>query len=512
MIPSMDAAASAQQLERTLGTLGGPITIADAATRSGLPLREAERGLHWLTKEYRGHLRVTNDGDLLFLFPTGFSRPWVVPTALGSAARAVGRGVLKVARFAVRAWLSVVMLVYVLAFVAVLVVLLVGSAAGQGDRKSSSRGGGLLDVIGGMLRMLAEVMFWTSWTSRPGMYGGHAYGGSSRGMSRSSSWFRRDDDDDEESTAAKDKTPFHERVNKFVFGPPSAPDATLERERAILAQIREGKGRIGLADVMRVTGLPREQVDGMMARLMVDYDGEVDVSEDGGIAYRFEALRKTAETTKPGASSPRAPDAFWTRAAPAPALTGNTVGSNAAIVALNAFNLFMAWFAFSSHLTLEHVQRLVSGVPFYALPQDGTAIVLGVVPMLFSLAILLAPVLRAPTLPFAKARTRFENGRRAVTDAVLARVKAKRPVLAHDLEEAWKRATGSPPDDKTLTRVVVSLGGDVDLAAAERAKNGEGVRYRFDDLELEAAAVDAERRAARDEEARVGEVVFASDR
>ncbi|MEI8258359.1 MAG: hypothetical protein WCJ30_22005, partial [Deltaproteobacteria bacterium] len=480
----MDAAAAAQKLEQTLGTLGGPVTIADAATRSGLPLREAERGLHWLTREYRGHLRVTNDGDLLFLFPHGFTRPWVVPTALGNAARAVGRGAKKVVRFALRAWLSIVMLLYVLAFVAVLVVMLVGSSTGSDDRKSSSKGGGLLNVIGGMLRMLAEVMFWTS---RPGMYGGYGYGSSSR-ISRSSSWFRRDDDDDDDDRRAgddKDKTPFHERVNQYVFGPPAPPDASADRERAILAQIRAGKGRVGLADVMRVTGLPREQVDGMMARLMVDYDGEVDVSQDGGIAYRFEALRKTAETDardRPGSHSP--PDPFWNRAVPAPALTGNTAGTNAAIVGLNGFNLLMGWFAFSSHLTIENVQRLFSGVRIYALPQEGAAIVLGLVPMLFSLAILAAPVLRAPTLPFARARARFENGRKAVTDTVLARVKARRPVLAQDLVDAWKRATGAAPDQRTLTRVVVSLGGDVDLAAAERASAGAGVRYRFDDLEL----------------------------
>lgn len=511
MIHAMDAAAAARQLERTLGTLGGPITIADAATRSGLPLREAERGLHWLTREYRGHLRVTNDGDLLFLFPHGFTRPWVVPTAVGKAARAVGRGVQKTARFAVRAWLTIVMLVYVLAFVALLVVMLVGSSAGSGgDRKSSSsKGGGLLELIGGMLRMLAEVMFWTS---SPGLYGGYGYGSSSRVGRRSSSWFHRDDGDRAGGNGSKGKTPFHERVNRYVFGPPPMPDATDGRERAILAQIRDGKGRIGLADVMRVTGLPREQVDGMMARLMVDYDGEVDVSPDGGIAYRFEALRKTAESVPLGTSRPRGEQDVWNRAAPAPVLTGNTAGTNAAILALNGFNLFMGWFAFSSHLTIDHVQQLFSGVRLYALPQEGTAIVLGLVPMLFSLAILAAPVVRAPALPFARARARFESGRRAVTDAVLSRVKARQPVQEQDLVAAWKKATGSPPDDRTLLRVVVSLGGDVDLAAAERASAGANVRYRFDDLELEAAAVAAERSAARDEEARVGEVVFASDR
>ena len=77
----------------------------------------------------------------------------------------------------------------------------------------------------------------------------------------------------------------------------------------MLAAIRAGKGRIGLADVMRVTGLPREQADRMMARLMLDYEGDVDVSEDGGIVYRFAAMRKTA------AAEPRVESASLRRAA-----------------------------------------------------------------------------------------------------------------------------------------------------------------------------------------------------
>ena len=63
----------------------------------------------------------------------------------------------------------------------------------------------------------------------------------------------------------------------------------------MLAAIRAGKGRIGLADVMRVTGLPREKADPMMARLMLDYEGDVDVSEEGGIVYRFAAIREDGD-------------------------------------------------------------------------------------------------------------------------------------------------------------------------------------------------------------------------
>jgi hypothetical protein len=503
MPTSMNPAEAGRQLERALKTPQEPMTIADAAAKSGLPLRDAERGLHWLTKEYRGHIRVTNDGDLVFWFPNGFTKPWVVPSAMGSAARAVGRGVKKVAQYAVRAWITIVMLLYVLAFLAVIVALVVGSMAASGDRRDSkSDASGLMRFVGGVFRFMLELFIWSPYTY--GWYGGYGYGGYDAYDTRRSRRTRARDDDENKGP----HVPFHEKVNRWVFGPTRPPEDLRLREQAILAQIRAGKGRIGLADVMRVTGLPREDVDAMMARLMLDYDGEVDVSPEGGIAYRFEALRKTAsdKTELP-------PVGTWTKPIPKRPLTGNDGGTNAMIVGLNAFNLAMGAFAFFNHITIDSLPNLARGMPLELLPQNATAWVLGVIPMLASLAILFAPLLRAPLLRMSRAKEKIESGRRAVTQAVLDRVRAKQPVRGADLARAWQSATGEPPDERTMVRVVASLGGDVDLDAADAStKSGEQVRYRFQDLELEARAVEAERAEAKEEEARLGPVVFGSDR
>jgi hypothetical protein len=58
---------------------------------------------------------------------------------------------------------------------------------------------------------------------------------------------------------------------------------------------------------------------------------------------------------------------------------------------------------------------------------------------------------------------------------------------------------------KQLDRQLVALGGDVAIEPT-----GE-TRWRFPDLETEAAAVEAERAAAAEEEARLGDVVYATD-
>jgi hypothetical protein len=471
-----------------------PMTVADAAAKTGLPLRDAENGLKWLSTEYRGQLRVTSEGQLVHLFPTGFTKPWEGRDARRRVARAVGRAVMGALRFIVRAWVTVVLLAYAAIFVALLIGM---TFARQGNDNNSRRNEGL---PGGALayaffRVIGDALFWTfhPWSPfsvyygsgmwQPAYAGGGAY--SARRVPRAGS---------------EPKVPLYERVNRFFFGPPPPPEDPLENERLVVAAIRVGKGRIGLADVMRVTGLPRDQADPLMAKLMLDYDGDVDVSEDGGIVYRFAAMRKTAQD-----AVDREPPPAWTRSKPLPPLTGNSPGANFAIAALNGFNLMMGVWAIENGMTLERVAHLFDRVP-HPIVDTGVPIALGVVPLVFSALLFLLPIGRALARPSRARAATEEKGRLAVLREVLERVRGKKPVTDGAVADAWHRATGQPPDEKRLNRELVALGGDVDIQPS-----GE-TRWRFADLETEAAAVQAERDAAAEEEARLGEVVFATDK
>ena len=134
-----------------------PLTIADAAARSGLSLRDAERGLHWLSAEYRGALRVTDQGELLFLFPHGFTQPWVTRDRMSRFFDKAGRVIAGVGRFIVRAWLTVVLLGYVAIFLAIVIGLTVAQS-NNNNRSRGGFGGGLIYVV---LRVLGDALFWT---------------------------------------------------------------------------------------------------------------------------------------------------------------------------------------------------------------------------------------------------------------------------------------------------------------------------------------------------------------
>lgn len=498
----MEPAAAADVLRRKLAEPTKPMTIADASTESGLPMRDAEAGLHHLTSEYRGHLRVTEDGDLVHIFPNGFTKPWESREATQRLLSAIWRGVAGAGRFIVRAWLLIAMIAYALLFVAVIIGLTF--AKGSGDRDDGFGGAHLL---GGLLRAIGDALFWTFHPWSPLYVGRYGYG-----------------DGDGDAGARRhargrdpNEVPFYEKVNRFVFGPAVPPVDPLATRARILEELRAQKGRIGLADVMRVTGLPRAEADPMMARLMLDHDGTVEVGEQGGIIYRFEGMRRTADTTAQedpanpmtwAAKPPRR--AAWDSPAMLPPLTGNPGGSNFAIGALNAFNFIASSWALAKGMTVANLFLLLTthppkGAPPLVLPYDGVPIVLGVIPLVFSLAIFALPLVRSLMRLREAKKVAQENARLAILREVLTRAPKNEPVPDEVLRVAYRIATGEDPTSKEITARVVDLGGDVDVGP-----DGE-VRYRFADLEAEAEELENERAQADAKEAKLGRVVFASD-
>jgi hypothetical protein len=465
-----------------------PLTVADAAAKAGLALRDAENGMKWLSSEYRGQLRVTSEGELVHVFPTGFAKPWETRDALRRAQRTVTRALASTVRFLVRAWVAVVLVGYAAFFVGLLLAMTFARQGNDSRRNDDGLPGGALAYA--FLRVVGDALFWTfhPWSPFSVYYAPNAWE-SPYGYARAN---RR-------PNPREPRVPLYERVNRFFFGPPAPPEDPRESERLLLAAIRAGKGRIGLADVMRVTGLPREQADPLMARLMLDYEGDVDVSDEGGIVYRFAAIRKTASETTEAEPAPA-----WTRSKPLPPLTGNSAGANFLIAGLNAFNLLMGLWSIENGMTIERITHLFDRVP-YPITDTGLPIAFGVIPLLFSALLFLLPVARAIARPWRRKEALEERGRLAVLRQVIEHVRAKQPVTDAEVATAWRVAAGQAADPKRIDRELIQLGGQVAVN-----DNGE-TRWRFADLETEAAAVEAERAAADEDEARLGKVMFATD-
>jgi hypothetical protein len=188
-------------------------------------------------------------------------------------------------------------------------------------------------------------------------------------------------------------------------------------------------------------------------------------------------------------------------------LTGNQSGTNIGIVALNAFNAIAAWYALANDWTVSNVIHLFERRPPHVPPtfEPGTAVALGIIPLVFSVGVLALPAIRAALRGRKEKKLAEENARLAILKEVLARAPKKEPVPDEVLQTAYRIATGEAPTSKEITARVVELGGDVDVGP-----EGE-VRYRFADFEAEAEALEEEREAASENEARLGKIVFTSE-
>jgi hypothetical protein len=473
----MEPAAAAAVLVRTLTPTPRGTTVADASVASGLPLRDAESGLTWLTSEFRGQYRVTEAGDLVHVFPHGFTKPWETRELLGRFVTRAGAVVAGFGRFVVRAWL----LIAIVAYAAIFVAIALGLGSGRDDSNGRSSGDSLL---GALLRMVAEAFYWTFHPFSPLAY---HYGG----------WSDRAADLRQREPGTK--VPFYEKVNRFVLGP-TAPARDPHADRArILAEVRALDGRVALADVMRVTGLSREEADPLMARLMLDHDGSVEVSEGAGIFYRFTALRRTAGDTSAKAARP---SAAWETPETLRPLTGNDGATNVGIAALNGFNLVAALVAIANDLTLSNLPRLFDKHHPYVPVPDGVPVVLGLIPLVFSLALFAIPVARAVARTQAKRRVAAENARLGVLREVITRSSRGEAVPEAAIRTAVRVATGSDPSDRDLARRVAEFGGE---PTADEA--GE-IQYRFPELEADADAARDDRAGANPAEAQLGSIAF----
>ncbi|MES2504295.1 MAG: hypothetical protein V4534_05390 [Myxococcota bacterium] len=455
----MDVQKASEVLRKSIKTPKNPMTIADAASDTGLSFAEVDRGLMSLVSEFRGELIPTEKGELLFRFPFGFSKPWERKEAFDVAWSRIKRSVLGVAKFVVRAWITIVMVAYVAIFAAILIALAFAQKSDRDDR-GSSFGNSLM--LHSLLRVISDSLFWTFHPFSPYRIQKAQRGYGQRGPA------------------------FYEKVNRFFFGPQEIPTDPLEAKKLVLEEIRAQKGRIGMLDVLKVTGMTREQADPFLASLMLEYNGDVHVSDFGGITYSFPELRKT--TSDAFRSNAKAPS--WLRSKTLAPLTGNETSSNVLIAGLNGFNLFMSLVAIENNWTLEHLRYLLSGIPPHLIPDTGAPLILGWIPFWFSVVLFALPVMRLFTRPAKQKELDRDNGRRGMLWAILSNL-TPRGISERILKSGWQGLAQKEPSSQELTREVVKLGGDLDLDTQTAE-----MTYRFKSLELEVSALEKERARA----------------
>jgi hypothetical protein len=437
------------------------VTKADAVALTGMPSEQAEPALKSLVGTYRSHMAVTEEGELVYEFDPSLERRDKVP--LSERLRKVGQVAWKGFQLFFKLWIVVTLVAYVVAFIAMAVSLMV---AKQGNDRDDRRGGG-----GGGIPWL---WFWLMPDLAPPGYYRDAYGRPIR-------------------QTPKSQKRFYNSVFDFVFGPKTAPVDARAEDKQLLAFLRANKGRMTATELSALGGTSLAGAEEELTRLMVEYDGEVEVADDGTLLYVFEQLMPSAGATGQGAKSWAW---SWDQPDPLPPLTGNPPGANAATAGFAAFNLIGSMTIGPAFLQRFHL----TGDPL-------ATFFVTLFPLLFSAVFFAVPATRW----LVRQRKLKTREKRQLRRALMREIWSA-PALPRDPDELATLAaatTGLPqPNARAMVEgLLKELEGDV--VSGEKGDGNGKPLYVFPRLAEEQIAVDKARAAT--PERRLGEVIFSSD-
>ncbi len=447
----------------------GVATAGDVAADTGLALEEVDQVMRQMVHQYKSHLDVDDEGNLLFRFDPSFQQRGHSP---GRWWHEFKKKAWKGLTLAFKGWIMVMLVGYTVAFVALLVAFAIAGIAAAASSDSDAGGEMMLLPFYLILRVL-EVMFWISLIDsthqqRPrrmrrghrmgrSMHGRGLFGSPGMGRRRGGGLMSRM----RQKKKEKPSEPFYKKVFRYVFGPQTDSDP-LAMEKAFARFVRENNGRVTAADWAAKTGSSLQAAENALTASAVRFQGDVNVTDDGVLVYTFDQLRVTSETDTD--DDGKVLDPIWERPVRLAPLTGkNPKKTDRWITILNGFNLTMG------AVVLGSVVSLASPV----------AIGLGWIPLVFSTLFFAFPLGRMVRRRFKKKKIERENERRRLIEAVYLSAE-KREERAVDGQIFETSDTGDVVARQFDAEVDVNDAGDVfyrfprvsrQLSAGEQARS-----------------------------------------
>ncbi len=488
------------KLLRALRAATKDYTNADLARATGLPLAQISAEMPAISDEYRGRLKVSEKGDLLYSFPQGFkSRYKGFGPSLKRVFAAVKKSAVTVGKALFKVWILVTLFGYFFLFIALALVALFGSIAMQGSGSSRSRndrrgGGGLggLWLTTSLFDSLIRLWFYSELFKSVDARTRNGFG-----------------------YARRERHPLHKAVFSHVFGdgdPNADWDSVLKR--AFVAFVQSHKGIITLPEFMAISGLRPQDAQDHITRFCVEFEGIPEVSESGAIYFFFPALlAKNVSVSQRVASSfplkrlkrfssnePKLDRTFrWINIVNL--LFGSYYLYNAISIGTNVVVHTAQGAALKGGLTFlySYTVYLASQIGFHS-PAVVLGWMLGVAPLAFSALFFGIPALRSLRLSRENEELKHENMRKVLYSAVIANPKGfdHRTVT---LASEDVRPTSAQAVQQELQHLAA-------WGAGEIAADGTWI---FKDLEFTEREADRVRAAIRESDYAPTSTVFDSD-
>jgi len=323
-----DPEGAAGQLRKALSAhTGRELTVADAAALSGAPVFNVEPGLLALAGEFPSRIRVTDDGDLLFTFDS-LERPRSrAAGALAELGRRLRRVFVPTVVFLTLV-LSCPLLITVGANHFALMAVIGNALAFPFFLTGffTASGGFIWGVL--MLFMVLPAIFLLMGLALVALVivepdGGQWAIGLIFGLPMllaggHYTWKNLKALPAALRSTEKGTVKFWRQVAGFIFGPVPDFSDPLADERRLTALIRDRSGVLTRADLMALFGWDARTADNELTRILVHYGGDVGVTDDGVVLYRFDELMRSTTATNPDAPGEDLRPA-WERDTAAPA-------------------------------------------------------------------------------------------------------------------------------------------------------------------------------------------------
>lgn len=474
-------------LERYIDDTARQFTLNDASAVTGLPVLETEYAIKDLMKVYDCKLKVTEGGDIIYDFGEMHRRE---AKSFKERMQELGAWLWKGFTIFYKFTISIILLIYFVIFVVIMIALVVAALSGGKDNRGGSKGVGSL--FGLLFRILFSIFEWRTimgmtyatrdrygyryqhYEPRKPILGNVKGGGRKRKEAKS-------------GDKAEQAKRFVSSIYDFVFGPPRVEPHELANEQEVASFLREHKGVVNIPELQALAGWEREAAGNFMTRCLGTFDGDAKISLHGTLYGDFsELLRSKSEEG-------RAPIIYyWDEYEPEYELTGNSTGRNAAIIAINAFNLTFASVILFSDIPAE--VGLGAGLLW-----------LGWIPFIYSVLFFLIPAVRWFSLAPKRRKQHKNNIRKRLYKAIFqesaAQLSLKRLERIANEGTDGEEKLSDKVIEKEMKDIIYDLGGD------SFVDDNAEIQYRFEQLNRELNDIEELRKEKRDD-SDLGEVVF----
>lgn len=254
-----------------IDALGRRVTVGDVASKAGLQLSQAQKALQALAADTNGFLEVSDEGDVLYVFPKDYRSNLIAKSfrmkiePLLSKTKLAGEYLVRVS-FGTTLIASIVIV-----YTTIIAILSSRSEEDNRGRRGRSYDNGFTFYFS------PTDLFWY-WD--PYYYRRRRVREGSGGMN------------------------FIESVFSFVFGD-GDPNQDMEEERwKLIGQYISSNGGVAaaeeLAPFLDVETPNKMDDESYILPVLLRFDGQPDVDEEGNILYRFPSLQRTAAPQRSG--------------------------------------------------------------------------------------------------------------------------------------------------------------------------------------------------------------------